>query len=123
MKNMIKALTEFMKLFSARSADAAEFSAAKKGLPSLVILSTPTCPACEQMSPVKDSINEKYSEKIIVEKIDLSNRRELASEFNVKYVPHLLFIDAEGKVFQQEIGFMQEEDVLSTFEKAGIKIK
>ena len=75
------------------------------------------------MTKVLDSINEKDADKILAEKIDISVRREYASEFNVRYVPHLLFVNAVGEVFKQEIGFMQEEDVLDTFEKAGIKIK
>jgi thioredoxin-related protein len=75
------------------------------------------------MSKVLDSINEKYAEKILAEKIDISDRQELASEFNVRYVPHLLFVDMNGEVFKQEIGFMQESDVIEAFEKAGIKIK
>jgi thioredoxin-related protein len=75
------------------------------------------------MSKVLDSINEKYPEKLLAEKIDISKNRELAQEFNVRYVPLLLFIDAEGKVFKQEIGYMKEEDVVLTFGNAGINIK
>ena len=75
------------------------------------------------MAKVLVSINEKYADKIFAEKIDITDQRELASEFNVRYVPHLLFVNADGEVFKQEIGFMQEEDVLEAFEKAGIKIK
>jgi len=75
------------------------------------------------MSKVLDSINEKYSDKILAEKIDLEDNRDISIEFNVRYVPHLLLVDAEGKVFKQEIGYMQEEDVIQAFEDAGIKIK
>ena len=75
------------------------------------------------MSKVLDSINEKYAEKILAEKINLFDHRELASKFNVRAVPHLLFIDAKGEIFEQRIGFMLENDVLEIFEKAGIKIR
>jgi thioredoxin-related protein len=75
------------------------------------------------MSKVLDSINQKYGDKIIAEKVDISDKRDIATEFKVRYVPHLLFIDAKGEVFKQEIGFMQEEDVLEAFEKAGITVK
>ena len=75
------------------------------------------------MSKVLDSINEKYADKLFAEKIDISVKREYASEFKVRYVPHLLFVDAKGDVFKQEVGFMQEEDVIQAFEKAGIMIK
>ena len=42
MKKMISVLVGLMVLFSVCSAEAAEFSATKKGLPSLVMLSTQT---------------------------------------------------------------------------------
>lgn len=75
------------------------------------------------MSKVLDSINEKYADKILAEKIDISDKREIASEFNVRYIPHLLFVNAQGEVFKQEIGFRSEDDVIEAFEKAGIKIR
>ena len=75
------------------------------------------------MSKVLDSINEKYAEKLFTEEINLMNNREIARKFNVRYVPHLLFVDAQGEVFKQQIGFMQENDVLEIFESAGIEIR
>ena len=75
------------------------------------------------MSKVLDSINAKYAGKLFAEKIDISNRMQLASEFNVRYVPHLLFVNAKGGVFKQEIGFIQEDKVLEIFKEAGIEIK
>ena len=123
MSELIVITLLFMIFFDACSAEAAEFAGSKKGLPSLVTLSTPTCGHCVQMSRVLDSINEKYGEKIFTEKIDLMSRRDLASEFNVRSVPHLLFVDAEGKVFEQKIGFTQEDDVLKVFENAGIIVR
>ncbi|MCL1875627.1 MAG: thioredoxin family protein [Synergistaceae bacterium] len=75
------------------------------------------------MSKVLDSINEKYADMILAEKIDISNKLELATEFKVRYVPHLLFVDAKGEVFKQEIGFRSEDDVIEAFEKVGIKIR
>ena len=75
------------------------------------------------MSKVLDSINENYGEKLFAEKIDLTGRRDLASEFRVQYVPHLLFVNANGEVFEQKVGYMQEDKVLDIFEKAGIVIR
>jgi|GEM_PF-1399605 len=74
------------------------------------------------MTKVLDSINEKYAEKILAEKIDITVQKEYASEFSVRYIPHLLFVNAAGEVFKQQIGYMQEADVIEAFEQAGIKI-
>ena len=75
------------------------------------------------MSKVLDSINKKYPDTIYAETIDISKRGDVGREYKVQYVPHLLFVDAKGDVFKQQIGYMQEDDVLEAFEKAGIKIK
>lgn len=76
------------------------------------------------MSKVLDTLNEKYDGKLFAQKIDisLSENRDIAIEFQARYVPYLLFVDAEGKVFKEEIGFIQEDQVLKIFEEAGIKI-
>ena len=75
------------------------------------------------MSKVLDSIKEKYAEKLYAEKIDLTSRRDLASEFKVQYVPHLLFVNASGEIFEQKVGYLQEDKVLEVFEKAGIETR
>lgn len=74
------------------------------------------------MSKVLDSLNQNYAGKLIGQKIDISlpENRELAIKYNARYVPHLLFVDAKGEVFKQEIGFMQEKDVIKVFEEDGI---
>ena len=122
MNELVAALFGAAVLFSARSAKAAEFPAAKKGLPSLVMLSTLTCPACVRMSKVMDSMSEKYAGKMAAEKINISEKRELAYEFKVQYIPHLLFIDAQGQIVRQETGYLDEEEVIKIFEGVGIKI-
>lgn len=113
--------TIFLSLFLVAFLLGPAYAEAKK-LPTLKSLSTPTCPACVQMSKVLDEINEKYAGKLVAEKVNVQENPEIAREYNVRYVPTLLFMDAEGKVVQQEVGYRSLDEVLEIFKKAGVAI-
>ena len=92
-------------------------------LPTLKSLSTPTCPACQQMAKVVDEINEKYAGKLVAEKVDLEKNPEVAREYKVRFLPTLLFLDAEGKVVRQEVGYRSLDEILEIFKGAGVAIE
>ena len=91
-------------------------------LPSLKMLTTPTCAACKQMSRVLDTLNSDYEGKLTTEEVNLLEHRDMAKAHNVKFVPHLLFLDGEGKVVTEKIGVISLEEVLGAFKEAGIEI-
>jgi thioredoxin 1 len=92
-------------------------------LPALKVLSTPSCPACSQMGRILDELDSKYGDKVKTEKINLMEHRDIAKEYNVRYVPHLLFVDGAGKVVKEEVGYIPLDKVLATFKDAGINIE
>lgn len=75
------------------------------------------------MSRVLDDIGEKYPGKIRVEKIDLMQNRDVARKYNVRYVPHLLFVDANDVVLKENVGGMSLDDVVKTFREIGIALE
>jgi thioredoxin-like negative regulator of GroEL len=91
-------------------------------LPSLKVLSTPSCPACAQMYRVLDEIDSQYGGKLTTEKINLYEHRDIAQQYNVRYVPHLLFVDASGDVVKEKVGYVSLEEVLKTFQEVGINV-
>ena len=96
---------------------------AAEALPSLRMLSTPTCAVCARMARTLDELNESYAGKIVAEKVNLFDHPDIDKEYNVRYVPTLLFADGSGSVFKQDIGYMPVEKVLETFKEAGIVIE
>mgnify|MGYP000031548629 FL=1 len=74
------------------------------------------------MSKVLDEINQKYAGRLAAEKVDVQEHPEIAREYKVRYVPTLLFMDSEGKVVQQEVGYRSLDEVLEIFKKAGVSI-
>ena len=112
---MIIGLSVFLCLLFPALACAAE-------LPSLKVLSTPSCPACAQMYRVLDEIETQYSGTLKTEKVNLYEHRDVARQYNVRYVPHLLFVDALGNVVREKVGYASLEEVLNIFREAGIKV-
>ena len=97
-------------------------SAANAALPSITLLSTKSCPACDQMAQVLKEINSKYKGKISTSSVSLENHPEIAKKYNVRFAPTLIFKDASGKDFAQEVGYKSLQDVIAIFKNAGVKI-
>ena len=91
-------------------------------LPTLRSLSTTWCPACKMMDEVLNEINSNYKGKLAVEKIDIEKQPDAAKQYNVRYIPTLIFIDANGKEVAQEVGYKSLDEVLAIFRKAGVNI-
>ncbi|MBQ7196034.1 MAG: thioredoxin family protein [Synergistaceae bacterium] len=97
-------------------------SVASAAAPSVTMLSTQTCPACEQMAKVLNEINATYKGKIKTSHIYLENNPDIAKKYNVRYVPTLIFRDANGNEIAKEVGYRSMSDVIKVFADKGIKI-
>ena len=75
------------------------------------------------MSRVLDDLNQKYAGKVTTEKINVLEQQELARQYNVRYVPYLLFVAANGNVVKESVGYMPLEEVIKTFKEAGINLE
>ena len=93
-----------------------------KKLPVLKMLSTPSCPACVQMAHVLDELNTLYGAEVRGERVDLSQNMEMARQYNVRYVPHLLFVNSSGEVVKEAVGVLSLKEVLETFRGAGVAL-
>ena len=92
-------------------------------LPTLKMLSTTTCPACEMMEPVLKELQSRYKGKVAAEHIYLEEHPDVARKYNVRYVPMLIFSDAKGKEFAKEIGYKSLDEVLAVFARGGVKLQ
>jgi thioredoxin len=73
------------------------------------------CKPCKMLSPRLVEIQQKYGDKIQVYKIDTDKNPELSQLFNVRSIPTLLFIPADGN-YKQVLGYknnMQFEKLIS----------
>ena len=53
----------------------------------------------------------------------MAENADIARKFKVRYVPHLLFMDASGNVVKESVGYMPLDEVLKTFKEAGINVE
>ena len=90
--------------------------------PSVTMLSTKTCPACVQMSKVLKQIDATYKGKIGTAHIYLENNPDIAKKYNVRYVPTLIFRDADGNEIAQKVGYCSLSEVIRVFADKGINI-
>lgn len=90
-------------------------------LPSVTMLSLKTSPACAQMQKILTYINNQYSGRIETNNIYLEDNPELAAQFNVKHVPTLVYMDANGRIIAIEVGYKTADRVLAVFRKMGVK--
>ena len=74
------------------------------------------------MSKVLDAINDRYEGRLAAEAVDVDEYPELAKEYNVTYLPALLFLDDNGDVVRQEVGYHSLDEVLEIFRDMGIDI-
>lgn len=65
------------------------------------------CGPCQMMSPVFDSLSEKYKGKLKFVKVNTDENSELASEYGVQGIPCLIIVN-KGKEVDRIIGYMNE---------------
>jgi len=61
------------------------------------------CGPCRMISPVIEELAERYSDKIIVGKVNVDEEPQLAQRFGVTGIPTLLFFK-NGKLIDRSVG-------------------
>ena len=64
--------------------------------PALIDFYASWCGPCKGLAPILEELSEEYEGRINVYKIDIDEEPELASIFNIRSVPTLLFVPLEG---------------------------
>lgn len=65
--------------------------------PALIDFYASWCGPCKGLAPVLEELSEEFKEDIDIYKIDIDEEPELASIFNIRSVPTLIFAPMEGQ--------------------------
>ena len=80
----------------------------KGELPAIVDFYADWCGPCLRVAPIMEKLAEEYDGKLLVYKVNTDQERGLASAFQVKSIPMVLFIPMEGQPMMQ-VGALPEE--------------
>ena len=89
-------------------------------LPCVVDFYADWCKPCKMVAPIMDELADYYEGRVIIYKVDTDKQRELATVFQVKSIPAILFAPTEGKPAMQP-GAMKKEDYIKIIDEFILK--
>ena len=92
----------------------------KGKLPAVIDFYADWCGPCRRVAPIMEKLATEYDGKLLVYKINVDQEKDLASAFQVKSIPMVLFIPMEGQPMMQ-VGAMQEAGYKKVVEEHLIK--
>ena len=103
-------------------------SAAKKsGKPVVMVFSAAWCGPCQTMKKevYPSAAVKAFHDKFIWAYLDIDDERNerVSKKFGVSSIPHIEFLDAEGKEIDKQIGSNSPEDFAKTLESVLAKVK
>lgn len=92
----------------------------KGELPAIVDFYADWCGPCRRVAPIMEKLAQEYDGRLLVYKVNTDQERGLASTFQVKSIPMVLFIPLEGQPMMQ-VGALPEEGYRKVVEEQLIK--
>lgn len=90
------------------------------GQPMLIDLGSNNCIPCREMQPVLDELKEEYAGRIVVQVVDVYERRDLAERYGIYAIPTQIFFDRQGKELYRHEGFYPKEEIVAKFRELGM---
>ena len=88
--------------------------------PCIIDFYTTWCGPCKRLSPILEELAKEYDGKIIVYKVNTEVERELASVFQVRSIPTLLFCPLKANP-QINVGALPKEQLVEAINKVLLK--
>lgn len=79
--------------------------------PILADFSAIWCGPCRALSPILDEIEEEFKDKILVLKCDVEDCPEAASDYNIRSIPCLIYMDQNGNEIKRTIGLQSKAQI------------
>lgn len=83
--------------------------------PAIIDFYADWCKPCKLIAPIMDELAEEYKGQIYIYKVDTEVERELASVFNIRSIPAVLFIPMKGQP-QMSTGALPKETFKSAID-------
>lgn len=89
-------------------------------LPALIDFYADWCAPCRKIAPIMDKLAKDYEGRVKIYKIDVDKEQRLASVFQVRSIPSILFTPTSGQPMMQA-GAMTEEMYVKIIEEQLLK--
>ncbi|MCD4683004.1 MAG: thiol reductase thioredoxin [Bacteroidales bacterium] len=93
----------------------------KGELPCIIDFYADWCKPCKIVAPIMDDLADHYNGKVIIYKVNTDKEKELATVFQVRSIPSILFSPMEGKPAMQP-GALSKEDYMSIINDFVLKV-
>jgi len=94
--------------------------AARRGLPAVIKMGSDSCSPCRKMKPVMEELAGHYDSKVLFLTVDVYKHPDLASKYQVRVIPKIIFIDPAGNAVAYIEGYQSVDRMKSLIEESGI---
>jgi thioredoxin len=89
-------------------------------LPCIIDFYADWCKPCKMVAPIMDDLADHYDGKVLIYKVNTDEQKELASVFQIRSIPSILFAPMDGKPAMQA-GAMSKEDYIRIIDEFVLK--
>jgi len=95
--------------------------ARSSGIPTLVDFGATGCRPCDMMTPILESLKNKYSGKLNVLFVHVGKEQILGARFGIQTIPVQVFFDRSGKEVLRHTGFFAQAEIEKKLAEIGVK--
>ena len=117
-ERQIENLTVQVAATTVRSPDSVQVAGA--GLPRMLDFGKGECAACIEMGGIIEGLRPDYEGRAVFEIMDIEEHPEFIEQYQIKFIPTQVFLDADGKqVFRHE-SVLEREAVIEQLRSMGV---
>jgi thioredoxin 1 len=94
--------------------------ARSSGIPTLVDFGASGCVPCDMMTPILESLRQKYQGKLNVLFVHVGQEQILGARYGVQGIPHQILFDREGKEVFRHTGFLAQSEIEKKLSEIGV---
>lgn len=92
----------------------------KGKVPAIIDFYADWCRPCKMVAPIMDELAKEYKGKVVIYKVNTDKEKELASVFQIRSIPSILYIPKTGKP-SMEMGAKSKEAYKQVIESTLLK--